>query len=74
MSCPTGYLYLGLACFVLPGVGNLGSGGTKELKGLQNVTAEADSCADVLGVTKAMSEKQKGSVEGHGLWLLALQI
>lgn len=71
MSCPTGYLYLGLACFVMPGVGNPGSGGTKELKGLQNVIAEADSCADVLGVMKAMSEKQRAVWRAMvcGCWL-----
>lgn len=63
MLCPSCYTYVHLACFVLPDVGNFGLGGTKELRGLQDVNAQADSHA--LGVVEGTPQKQKWRMQGH---------
>lgn len=70
MSCPTYHPNIGPDCCVLPDVWKLGLGGTKELRGLQDVNSQADSCAGALGAMKTMSEKQKCKTQGHacGCW------
>lgn len=67
MSCLTYHPNIGPDCCALPDVGKLGLRGTKEPRGLQNVNAQADSCAGALGAT---SEKQKWKTQGRvcGCW------
>lgn len=62
MSCSTRHSYISLACYILPDVGNLGLGGAKELKGLQDMNTRAGPCAGDSGAVKAMPEKQKWKV------------
>lgn len=62
LSCLTYHPNIGPDCCALPDVGKRGLRGTKELRGLQNVNAQADLCAGASGAT---SEKQKWKMPGH---------